>query len=102
MGKYDALGAHLKRQRAERFELSFADIERRIGSFLPKSAQRPEWWANEQNPLSRHVQCKAWLGNGYLACLVQGEERVRVERRTSLSAMLPSMQHNSTDRRQSA
>lgn len=82
MGKYDALGAHLKRQRAERVELSFADIERRIGGLLPKSAQRPEWWANEQDPKSRHVQCKAWLGNGYLAYLIQGAERVRFERRS--------------------
>jgi hypothetical protein len=82
MAKYDPLFAHLKRQTMATYEMNFRDIERLLNLLLPKSAQRPEWWANETNPHTRHVQCKAWLAAGYHAFLQKGEERVRFERIT--------------------
>jgi hypothetical protein len=81
MGKYDPLRDHLSRQRAAAYEMTFRDIERVLSQLLPKRAQRPEWWANETNPDSRHVQCRAWLEAGYTAHPVKGAERVRFERR---------------------
>jgi len=77
MAKYDPLEAYLHRQRGSQVELSFADIERIIGSMLPNSASRSQWWANETNPDSRHVQCRAWQNAGYDANLVKDAERVR-------------------------
>lgn len=65
MAKYDPLEGHLRRQKTASYEMTFRDIERVLGGLLPKSAHRPEWWANEQSPDTRHVQCKAWLRAGY-------------------------------------
>jgi hypothetical protein len=80
MGKYDPLEGHLRRQKTANYEMTFRDIERVLGSLLPKSARRPEWWANEQNPETRHVQCRAWLRAGYQAVPQTFAERVRFER----------------------
>lgn len=80
LGKYDPLAGHLRRQKSERYEMSFGDIERVIAGLLPNSAQRPEWWANEASPESRHVQCRAWLSAGFKAYLLAGKDRVRFER----------------------
>jgi hypothetical protein len=80
MGKYDALGGYLRRQRADRLELTFAEVERMLGAMLPNSARRPEWWSNEASKDTRHVQCRAWLSHGYKAYLVKGADRVRFEK----------------------
>lgn len=80
MAKYDPLHRHLKRQRTSQLIMTFPEIERLLGDMLPKSARRPEWWANETAPDSRHVQCAAWLAAGYRAFLIRGEDRVRFER----------------------
>lgn len=81
MAKYDPLGRFLRRNGRAEIEMSFADIERVIGGLLPKSADRPQWWANETDPTSRHVQCRAWQESGYEAFLVEGAEKVRFRRR---------------------
>jgi hypothetical protein len=81
MAKYDPLRAHLRRQKMAIYEMTFGDVERVIGNLLPKSARYPEWWANETNPETRRVQCKAWLDARYNAFLIEGKERVRFERR---------------------
>ena len=57
----DPLQGHLRRQKTQTYEMTFGDVERIIAALLPKSAQRPEWWANETSPDTRHVQCRAWL-----------------------------------------
>ena len=80
MGKYDPLEKYLSRKRDKEIELSFADIERIIGAMLPNSAQRPQWWANEVSPDSRHVQSRAWRNAGYDASLLPAE-RARFTRR---------------------
>ncbi len=80
MAKYDPLCGHLRRQRHAEFELTFAEIERILGAMLPKSADRPQWWANVTDPDTTHVQRKAWREAGYDAFLLVGKDRVRFKR----------------------
>lgn len=70
MAKYGPLGAYLRRRGSPEIELAFEEIERIIGSKLPETASRPQWWANETNPDTRHVQCSAWQDAGYDAFLL--------------------------------
>jgi hypothetical protein len=86
MAKYDPLETHLRRQKGDIVEMSFDDIERRLGALLPHSAERPEWWSNERTRDSRHVQCRAWLAAGYAATLLRGRERVRFTRTAARAA----------------
>ena len=81
MAKYDPLSRHLRRKGMNELEMSFADVERVIGAMLPKSASRPQWWANESSDETSHVQCRAWRSAGYDAFLLEGKERVRFRRR---------------------
>lgn len=80
MAKYDPLRDHLKRQTAAEFELTFAEIERVLGSKLPASAQRPQWWANVKDANTTHVQRNAWRAANYDAFLISGRDRVRFVR----------------------
>lgn len=80
MGKYDPLAAHLRRQRTAEYEMSFRDIEQVIGAVLPKSASRPQWWANVTDPHTTHVQREAWRTARYDAFLITGRDRVRFRR----------------------
>lgn len=80
LGKYDALEAHLRRQKAASYEMTFRDIERILGALLPKRAYRADWWVNDPDPAARRVQCKAWLRSRYHAALLRAEERVRFTR----------------------
>ena len=80
LAKYDPLRSYLKRQKADALELSFREIENLIGYLLPKSAGRPEWWANsDEEPSARAVQRQAWLEAGYHARL-QAQDRVAFNR----------------------
>ena len=63
MAKYDPLARHLRRQRLPEITMSFADVERVLGAMLLKSAQTGVV-ANEADPQTRHVQCRAWLSVG--------------------------------------
>jgi hypothetical protein len=81
MAKYDPLRRFLRRNGNAEIGLSFAEIERMIGAMLPKSAERPQWWANESDPSSRHVQARAWLEAGYEAFPDAGSEKVTFRRR---------------------
>lgn len=76
MGKYDPLRDYLRRQKSDELELSFVEIERKLGYLLPKRASLPEWWARTEPPNRRHVQHQAWGDAGYEAFLMRGEERV--------------------------
>lgn len=80
MGKYDPLSGHLRRQTLREFEMSFEEIERVLGAMLPKSANRPQWWANVSDPKTSHVQREAWRSAGYDAFLIAGSDRVRFRR----------------------
>jgi hypothetical protein len=67
MSKYDPLMRDLMRHRgAGRLTYTYANIERILHAPLPRTAYTTrQWWANEQNPLTRHVQCRAWLDAGW-------------------------------------
>jgi hypothetical protein len=82
MAKYDPLETYLTRRGGEEIELAFGDLERIIGTELPSSASRPQWWANEADPASRHVQRSAWGNAGYDAFLLP-RSRVLFRRRTA-------------------
>jgi hypothetical protein len=79
MGKYDPLRDYLRRQKSSELELSFVEVERKLGYLLPKSADAPEWWAGPGEPSSRPlpVQQQAWRYAGYDAALIPGADRVR-------------------------
>jgi hypothetical protein len=70
MARYDPLETYLTRRGEEEIELGFEEVERIIGTVLPASASRPQWWANEADPASRHVQQRAWRDAGYEAFLL--------------------------------
>lgn len=74
MGIYDPLRDHLRKQRLQEFELKFIEIENLIGRRLPKSAERPQWWANQKD--GTRPQRDAWRDAGYEAFLVKGRDRV--------------------------
>ncbi len=80
MAKYDRLRDYLKRQRSDEVELSFVEIERTLLAFLPKSANRPQWWSNVVEPGQSAVQHDAWRDAGFDAFLIDGRERVRFRR----------------------
>ena len=63
MSKYAPLAAHLREVGQETVPMTFADIERIIGTNLPPSAfkHRP-WWSN--NP-ANSVITRSWLEAGY-------------------------------------
>jgi hypothetical protein len=63
MGRYEPLGAFLKRQPAERVQLSFSEIEGILGVALPHSKRYPAWWSN--NP-SNNPMTKVWLEAGFV------------------------------------
>jgi hypothetical protein len=66
--KYDPLRLHLRASWSSSIVFTFSEIEKVLGDFLPPIAKsHPEWWANETNPHSRHVQCHAWREAGYSA-----------------------------------
>ena len=63
MSKYEPLKDYLLTKDAERIPMTFAEIERILGSKLPSSsATHRAWWSN--NP-SNNVMTKAWLAAGY-------------------------------------
>jgi hypothetical protein len=82
MAKYDPLETYLTRRGSDEIELAFEELERIIGTELPPSATRPQWWANERDPASRHVQRSAWRKAGYDAFLLP-RGRVLFRRRTA-------------------
>jgi hypothetical protein len=79
MAKYDLLRDYLMQQHHRQFELTFRQIEDILGEPLPKSAERPQWWANVRGE-SSHVQREAWRAASYEAFLVSGSRRVQFRR----------------------
>jgi hypothetical protein len=62
MTKYAALGDYLSKQKSERVQMNFADIERIIGGKLPASQRYPAWWSN--NPMN-NTMTRVWLDAGF-------------------------------------
>jgi hypothetical protein len=76
--KYDALRDYLLKQHPREIELTFAEIEKILGARLPKTAERPQWWANQV--ASGRPQREAWRVAGYDAFLVAGSRKVKFRR----------------------
>jgi hypothetical protein len=75
MSVYDSLRDYLKQVVFREIELTFREIEKIIGRPLPKSAGRPQWWANQTAP--GRPQREAWRGAGFDAFLIAGSGRVK-------------------------
>lgn len=77
MGKYDPLGAFLRRWRsrnaAEGVELSLDQIEGIIRGILPRGAGEGRWW-NADVETAPHQ--RAWTDAGFVADFDPGTERV--------------------------
>ena len=79
--KYHPLTQHLRAQRAGRVPMSFAEIERVLGTKLPPSAiSHRAWWSN--NP-TNNVMTKAWLEAGFRSEQVDIEGRKLVFKRVA-------------------
>lgn len=64
MTKYRALGEHLRSLDVDCDTLSLAQIERIIGSPLPKSARvHASWWGNDKT----HSHARVWMEAGWRA-----------------------------------
>jgi hypothetical protein len=76
--KFEPLAEFLRGQTLSTIELSFPRIEEIIGSKLPKSAYRPQYWANTTaatGPVS-----SALKGVMYDSFLVAGSKKVQFRR----------------------
>jgi hypothetical protein len=62
MSKYDRLGAYLRGQDKQLVPMTFAEIERVVGTKLPKSQKHQAWWSNST---SNNVMTQVWLDAGY-------------------------------------
>lgn len=82
MAKYDPLLCYLKQQASSSLTLSFGEIEAILGAKLPQSARTTkQWWWSDPMPRSSNVQCRAWIGSGYVAELANvGAEQVTFRR----------------------
>jgi len=82
--KYRPLTLHLKAQRGDRVAMSFAEIERVLGTKLPNSARAHRaWWSN--NP-TNNMMTKAWLAAGFQSEQVDIEGRKLVFKRAANAA----------------
>jgi len=81
MGKYEPLGAFLRRQRTQEVPLTFSEIEKITGVKLPPKAQHQRaWWSNNA---SNNVMTKVWLDAGYESAQVDMSARKLVFRRVA-------------------
>lgn len=62
MSKYDRLGSYLRARGMSQVPMTFAEIERVVGTKLPQSQKHPAWWSNST---SNNVMTKVWLDAGY-------------------------------------
>lgn len=83
MGKYDRLGAYLREQGHDQVPMTFAEIERVVGTKLPSSQKHQAWWSNST---SNNVMTQVWLDAGYRTEQVDTAARKLVFRRISGSA----------------
>ena len=84
MAKYDPLSRHLMQQAGHEVLMTFAEVEAVIGATLPRSAKAyPEWWANESDPRTAHVQVRSWLDAGFRTTVNLSREMVKFTKATS-------------------
>src|SRR4051794_10273214 len=78
MSKYAPLGDFLRKQKGTLVPMTFAEVERVVGTKLPKSRQYPAWWSN--NPWN-NVMTQIWLDAGFETEQVDVEAEKLVFRR---------------------
>ena len=78
MSKYDQLGVFLNAQKTQEVPMTFAEIERVIGTSLPRSCRYPAWWSNSP---SNNVMTQIWLDAGFKTERVDISARKLVFRR---------------------
>lgn len=71
--KYQPLGDHLRKCKADRVSLTLPEIEKILGFSLPKSSSINSWWSN--TPENGHYQARAWTDSGFRVT-VEGSARV--------------------------
>ena len=79
MAKFDALADFVRTQSLQTFDLPFHKIEAIIGTKLPDSALRPQYWANTlagANPVRTALR-----DTNYETFLVAGSRRVEFRRK---------------------
>lgn len=80
MGKYEPLSEFLRRQTSDEVQMTFAQIERVLGTKLPPKAQHQRaWWSNNPN---NNVMTQAWLDAGFRSEQVDVEGRKVVFRKS--------------------
>jgi hypothetical protein len=89
MSKYAPLGDFLRKQKGALVPMTFAEVERVVGTELPKSRRYPAWWSN--NPFN-NVMTQVWLDAGFETEQVDVEAEKLVFRRVSAS---PGFQESS-------
>lgn len=80
MAKYDPLKHYLRRQRVDVVELSFVEIERKLGYMLPNRAERPLWWTADAKVVPVPPHQNAIHDAGFTAELMPCGSRVRFRR----------------------
>ena len=86
MSKYDQLGTFLQNQKMHEIPMTFTEIERVVGTSLPRSSRYPAWWSN--NP-SNNVMTHVWLNAGFKTEQVDISARKLVFRRTGRTPAPP-------------
>jgi hypothetical protein len=86
MSKYDPLGDFLRRQRTETVTMTFAQIEKLIGSKLPASAEYRAWWSNNA---FNSVMTQIWLDAGFKSEQVDIDAGKLVFRRVRAPSVQP-------------
>ncbi len=79
MSKFEPLAEYCRSQTLREFELAFHKIEGIIGSKLPPSALRPQYWANVVTG-GGPVRA-AMRDTPYETFLIEGSRRVRFQRK---------------------
>jgi hypothetical protein len=79
MGKYSPLADFLRAQRRNEVPMTFAEIERIVGSPLPRSHRYRSWWSNNS---FNSVMTKVWLDAGFRSADVDIKRRKLVFRKT--------------------
>ncbi|MBV8976859.1 MAG: hypothetical protein JO261_08355 [Alphaproteobacteria bacterium] len=97
MSKYDRLGDYLRDRGWAEIPMSFAEIERIVGTKLPKSQENPAWWSNST---TNNVMTKVWLDAGYRTEKVNIAGRKLVFRRIAPVAAGGGMSESPSEYRQ--
>jgi hypothetical protein len=93
MSKYSPLADFLRAQQRDEVRMTFAEIERIIGSPLPRSHHYRAWWSNNS---FNSVMTKVWLDAGFRSAEVDIKRRRLVFRK--IGSQAPARSSTTTER----